>query len=257
MSFLAPRHLASWCLGQSLASQPIRLANWLVDPKHPLTSRVTVNRYWQHFFGKGIVKTSENFGIQGEQPFNPELLDWLATEFVRSGWDVMHKLIVLSSTYQQSSSVSEELLQQDPENRFLARGPRRRLSPFAIRDSALYQWLTPRKDRWSLGEAVHASRNLEKYLQCKIHSGSWRSYTDGACTPIGEGLSPPTMMAFNAAARETCIVRSDETTTPLQALTLMNNVAFIESARFLAERSSIRCRTNGQVNSTAIQNRSI
>ena len=108
-----PELLGAW--DKAWPRNRLGLANWLVDPKHPLTSRVTVNRYWQHFFGKGIVKTSENFGIQGEQPFNPELLDWLATEFVRSGWDVkaMHKLIVLSSTYQQSSSVSEELLQQD------------------------------------------------------------------------------------------------------------------------------------------------
>lgn len=233
-----PELLGAW--DKAWPRNRLGLANWLVDPKHPLTSRVTVNRYWQHFFGKGIVKTSENFGIQGEQPFNPELLDWLATEFVRSGWDVkaMHKLIVLSSTYQQSSSVSEELLQQDPENRFLARGPRRRLSPFAIRDSALFT-------SGLLHEKI-GGPSVKPYMP----PGIWKSISNAKYTQDhGEKLyrrsmytywrrtvPPPTMMAFNAAARETCIVRSDETTTPLQALTLMNNVAFIESARFLAER---------------------
>ena len=116
------------------------LAKWLVDPANPLTARVTVNRFWQMYFGAGLVKTTEDFGLQGEWPSNPDLLDWLATEFIRSGWDVkaMQKLIVMSATYRQSSKVSPELMQRDPENRLLARGPRHRLAAEMVRDQALY-----------------------------------------------------------------------------------------------------------------------
>src|SRR5262249_36300280 len=116
------------------------LAQWLVHPSHPLTARVAVNRIWQMFFGTGLVKTAENFGSQGEPPSHPELLDWLATEFVRGGWNVksLQRLIVTSATYRQSSKVSAELLARDPENRLLARGPRFRLPAEMIRDNALY-----------------------------------------------------------------------------------------------------------------------
>ena len=102
------------------------LAKWLVDPANPITARVTVNRFWQMYFGAGLVKTIEDFGLQGDWPSNPDLLDWLATEFIRSGWDVkgMQKLIVMSATYRQSSTATPELLQRDPDNRLLARGPR-------------------------------------------------------------------------------------------------------------------------------------
>ena len=115
------------------------LAKWMVDPSNPLTARVAVNRFWQNAFGVGLVKTVEDFGSQGEWPSNPELLDWLATEFVRTGWDMkaIQKTIVLSATYRQASKVSPELLQKDPENRFLARGPRVRLPAEMVRDQAL------------------------------------------------------------------------------------------------------------------------
>src|SRR5262249_53740176 len=115
-------------------------AKWLVDPGNPLTSRVTVNRFWQMLFGTGFVKTTEDFGLQGDWPSHPELLDWLATEFVRSGWNVkaLLKLMVMSATYQQSSKATPELLQADPENRLLARGPRFRLPAEVVRDQALF-----------------------------------------------------------------------------------------------------------------------
>ncbi|MEQ9409953.1 MAG: PSD1 and planctomycete cytochrome C domain-containing protein [Fuerstiella sp.] len=220
------------------------LAWWLTSPDNPLTARVTMNRMWQHYFGTGLVKTSENFGMQGELPSHPKLLDWLATEFFQSGWDVkaMHKLIVMSATYRQSSVASRKLLQRDPENRLLARGPRRRLSPFAIRDAALFNsgllvekiggpsvkpYMPP--GIWkSISNAEYAQDKGEKLYRRSMYT-YWR-----------RTVPPPTMMAFNAASRETCIVRSDMTTTPLQALTLLNNVTFVESARFLAERMLAR-----------------
>src|SRR6185312_15530140 len=118
----------------------LTLAKWLVQPDHPLTSRVAVNRYWQMYFGTGLVKTQEDFGVQGEPPSHPELLDWLATEFVRSGWDVraMQRLIVTSATYRQSSIITPALIEKDPENRLLARGPRVRMPAEMIRDGELY-----------------------------------------------------------------------------------------------------------------------
>ena len=233
-----PAVLGNW--KDEWPSNRLGLAKWLVDPDHPLTARVTVNRIWQHYFGLGLVKTSENFGIQGEQPSHPELLDWLATEFIRSGWDVkgMHRLIVTSATYRQSSARSDEILQRDPENRLLSHGPRKRLSPFALRDTALVTsgLLVP-----TIG-----GPSVKPYMP----PGIWKSisnagykrdkgdklYRRSLYTYWRRTIPPPTMMAFNAAARETCIVRKDETTTPLQALSLMNNIVFVEAARHMAER---------------------
>jgi hypothetical protein len=216
------------------------LARWLVDPAHPLTSRVTVNRLWQHHFGLGLVKTSENFGVQGDFPTHPGLLDWLATEFIASGWDVkaMHRLIVTSAAYRQNSAASKELQQRDPENRLLARGPRKRLSPFAIRDSVLFtsgllnEKIGGPSVKPYMPPAIWSSISNAKY---KMDKGE-NLYRRSMYTYWRRTVPPPTMMAFNAAARETCIVRSDHTTTPLQALTLMNNIVYIESARHLAER---------------------
>ncbi len=126
-------------LAAGAGNNRLGLARWLVDPANPLTARVAVNRFWQMYFGTGIVKTVEDFGSQGEWPTHPELLDWLATEFMRTGWDVkaLQKTIVMSATYRQSSKVTPELLQQDPENRLLARGPRFRLPAEMVRDQAL------------------------------------------------------------------------------------------------------------------------
>src|SRR6185369_7812979 len=115
------------------------LAEWLVSPEHPLTARVVVNRFWQHFFGVGLVKTTEDFGMQGEPPSHPELLDWLATEFIQSGWNIkhLHKLMLMSATYRQSSAAPASLFSRDPENRLLARGPRFRIEAETLRDTAL------------------------------------------------------------------------------------------------------------------------
>lgn len=218
----------------------IGLAKWLLDPSHPLTTRVTVNRMWQHFFGRGLVRTSENFGIQGELPSHPELLDWLATEFVRQGWNMkeFYKLIVMSATYRQASDAAPKELRRDPDNRLLARGPRKRLTPYQIRDSALFA-------SGLLVEKV-GGPSVKPYMP----PGLWKSisnrrydqgqgedlYRRSLYTYWMRTIPPPTMMAFNAAEREVCTVRKDLTTTPLQALTMMNNVTFVESARFIAER---------------------
>ncbi len=216
------------------------LSHWLMSPENPLTARVTVNRIWQHYFGLGLVKTSENFGVQGDMPSHPQLLDWLAAEFIDSGWDVkaIHKLIVMSATYRQSSAANQKLLQRDPENRLLARGPRRRLSPFAIRDAALFNsgLLVEKVGGPSvkpyMPPGIWKSISNAKYTQDKGD----KLYRRSMYTYWRRTVPPPTMMAFNAAARETCTVRTDVTTTPLQALTMLNNVTFVEAARFLAER---------------------
>ena len=218
----------------------LELARWLMHPRHPLTARVTVNRFWQHLFGTGIVKTSENFGARGERPTHPKLLDWLATAFVGGGWDVKALLrrILTSATYRQSSRVTQELLRRDPENRLLARGPRSRLSAFALRDQVLFlsgllvgkiggppvkPYMPPK---------IWSSISNNKYVQDHGESLYRRSlYTYWRRT-----IPPPTMLNLGAAEREVCVVRKDRTNTPLQALTLMNNTTFVESARFLAER---------------------
>jgi hypothetical protein len=215
-------------------------ASWLIDQSNPLTARVTVNRFWQRFFGTGLVKTVEDFGSQGELPSHPDLLDWLATEIVRTGWDVkrLAKLIVMSGTYRQSSAVTPEMLTRDPENRLLARGPRQRLSAQTIRDQALFI------------SGLLVERLGGPSVKPYQPAGLWKDLTGGTYKPdSGESLyrrslytfwkrtiGPPTMMTFDASPRETCIVRNARTNTPLQALALMNDVTFVEAARALAAR---------------------
>ena len=221
------------------------LASWLVSPENPLTARVTVNRFWLQHFGMGLVKTAEDFGIQGEQPSHPELLDWLALEFIQSGWNMkqLHKLIMMSGTYQQSSKVTPEQLQKDPENRLLSRGPRFRLDAEVIRDNALA----------TSGLLVRdvGGKSVRPYQP----SGLWKAVGfGGSNTSVfaqdkGEKLyrrsmytfwkrtsPPPSMSTFDAPDRETCQVRRARTNTPLQSLVLMNDVQFVEAARKLAER---------------------
>jgi hypothetical protein len=223
------------------------LARWLTRPDHPLTSRVVVNRFWQQLFGQGLVKTSDNFGLQGEWPSHPDLLDWLATEFIDSGWDVKALLrrIVLSATYRQDSAESRELVARDPENRLLARGPRFRLPAEIIRDQSL-QVSGLLKNRLGgpsaypyqpedlyKGIVVAADYPGTRYIQ----STGDDLYRRSIYTFWKRTVPHPTMTVFDAPDREVCVVRRATTNTPLQALTLLNDPIFVEAARKLAERS--------------------
>jgi hypothetical protein len=226
------------------ADQPMdrtMLAHWLTSPDHPLTSRVTVNRFWALFFGRGIVASLEDFGSQGMVPTHPELLDWLARDFTQRGWDVKRfcKQVVLSATYRQDS-VHRNLEWDgiDPENRWLARGPRHRLSAEQLRDAALASTglLVPKIG----GPSVMPYQPAGLWEE----SGTGKSYQQEK----GDGLyrrsmytfwrrtaPPPSMLAFDATSRETCTARRETTTTPLQALVLLNDPQYIEAARAVAE----------------------
>jgi hypothetical protein len=218
------------------------LAQWLITPDHPLTARVAVNRFWQMLFGVGIVKTTEDFGVQGEWPTNPELLDWLATEFVRSGWDVkaLMRLMVTSATYRQSSTATPDLLQRDPENRLLARGPRFRLPAEMIRDQALFEagLLTEKIGGPSVMPYQPAGLWKEISMQDMdyVQSHGPDLYRRSLYTFWKRTIAPPMMVNFDAATRETCVVRETRTDTPLQALDLMNDVTFVEAARSIGQR---------------------
>ena len=219
------------------------LARWLVSTENPLTARVTVNRFWQMFFSTGLVKTAEDFGAQGERPSHPELLDWLAVEFQQNGWDVkaLLKTIVMSGTYRQSSRLTPELLQRDPDNRLLARGPRVRLPAEMIRDQALFASGLLVEERGGPSVKPYQPEglykdllfsNMTKYAQDKSQ-GLWRRslYTFWKRT-----VNPPAMNVFDASSREYCMVRETRTNTPLQALNLMNDTTYIEAARMMAQR---------------------
>jgi hypothetical protein len=221
----------------------LSLARWLVDPAHPLTARVSVNRFWQQYFGIGIVSTPEDFGSQGQWPSHPQLLDWLAVEFVDSGWDVkaLHRLIVTSATYRQSSAATHEQYRRDPENRLLARGPRYRLDAEMIRDNALAtsELLVEQVGGASvrpyqpegLWEAVgYTSSNTARFTQ--EHGAAL--YRRSMYTFWKRTSPPPTMQIFDAPSREVCTARRARTNTPAAALVLMNDVQFVEAARHLA-----------------------
>lgn len=223
----------------------LALGRWLVDPTNPLTARVTVNRFWQQYFGNGLVKTSEDFGSQGEWPSHPQLLDWLATEFMESGWDVkrMQKLIVMSGTYRQSSHVTPESLAKDPENRLLARAPRFRLDAEVVRDSALATsgLLVPKIGGRSvkpyqpsgLWEAIsYTSSNTAKFQK----DAGEALYRRGLYTFWKRTSPPPSLTTFDAPSREACTVRRSRTNTPLQALVLMNDEQYVEASRRFARR---------------------
>ena len=219
------------------------LAKWIVDPANPLTARVTANRLWQQFFGIGLVKTAEDFGVQGEAPSNQALLDWLATEFVRSGWNVkkIQRLMLTSATYRQTSATSPQMIARDPENRLLARGPRFRLDGESIRDTALTVSglmvnriggkSTKPYEPAGLWEAV-SFNNSQKYVQDKDDG----QYRRSLYTHWKRQSPPPNMMLFDAPTREYCVVRRPRTNTPLQALALLNDVQFVEASRAFAQR---------------------
>jgi len=222
------------------------LAQWLVRPEHPLTARVTVNRFWQELFGTGIVRTAGDFGVAGEMPSHPELLDWLAVEFREGGWDVkkFFKLMVTSATYRQSAVTTPDKIARDPQNRLLAHGPRFRMDAEMVRDTALAAsgLLVPKIG----GPSVKPYQPSGVWEAVAMPESNTKSYTNS----IGEGLyrrslytfwkraaPPASLELLNAPTRETCTVRRERTDTPIQALVTMNDPQFIEAARSLAEHA--------------------
>ena len=216
-------------------------ARWLVHPHNPLTPRVVVNRNWQRLFGQGLVRTVEDFGSQGERPTHPALLDWLATELVRLGWDLkaLQKTMVMSATYRQSSRATAAQLVRDPDNLLLARGSRQRLSAQAIRDQALFVAGLLVENIGGPSVKPYQPEGLWKELAGDIAYNQSKGkdlYRRSLYTFWKRTIAPPSMMNFDAAAREMCTVRVSRTNTPLQALNLMNDVTFVEAARGLAQR---------------------
>lgn len=217
------------------------LARWLMSPQNPLTARVTVNRFWQELFGTGLVKTSEDFGSQGERPVNQALLDWLAVEFRESGWDVkkLFTLMVNSATYRQMSKTTPEKLERDPQNRLLSRGARFRMDAEMVRDYALAVSETLSPKMGGPGTKPYQPSNIweivglqgARYLQDKGEN----LYRRTIYHFWKRQSPPPNMEVFNAPTREVCTVRRERTNTPLQALVTLNDPQFVEAARRLAE----------------------
>lgn len=225
--------------GQQQVSNRLDLAKWIVSKDNPLTARVTVNRYWEQLFGTGLVATAEEFGSQGDLPSHPELLDWLAVEFVESGWNMKQLLrnMLISATYRQSSKVSKELVQADPDNRLLARGPRFRLPAETIRDQALAVSgllsgkmngppVKPPQPAMGLSAAFGSSTDWA------TSAGDDR-YRRGLYTTWRRSNPYPSMSAFDAPNREVCTLRRVRTNTPLQALVTLNDPVYIEAAQAL------------------------
>jgi hypothetical protein len=225
------------------------LAQWAVMRENPLTARVAVNRLWKLFFGHGLVVSAADFGAQGEWPSHPELLDWLAVDFVESGWDVKRliRLLVLSDTYRQSSVATKDALERDPQNRLLARGPRFRLPAELVRDVALSAsgLLVPRVGGPSVNPYTPGDlwREVSHYgstpatAQTFVQDHGEKLYRRSLYTYWKRTAPPPAMVAFDAPNREICTVARGNTTTPLQALVSLNDPQFVEAARVLAERA--------------------
>ena len=222
------------------------LAQWLVRPEHPLTARVAVNRFWQEVFGAGLVRTTGDFGVTGELPSHPELLDWLAVEFREEGWDIKRffRLLVTSATYRQSVAATPDKLEKDGQNRLLSRGPRFRMDAEMIRDYALEaSGLLVEKVG---GPSVRPYQPTGVWEAVAMIGSNTRDYK----ADTGDGLyrrslytfwkrsaPPASMEIFNAPSRESCTVRRERTDTPLQALVTMNDPQFVEAARHLAGRT--------------------
>lgn len=226
------------------------LARWLMDPSHPLTARVTVNRLWQEVFGSGIVETSEDFGTMGQPPSHPDLLDWLAVEFRESGWDTKHmlRLMVMSTAYRQCSDTTSAKTEVDPGNRLLSHGPRYRMDAEMIRDQALAASgllvrqlggpsVKPYQPDGVWFAVGYTRSNTARYVQ----DHGENLYRRSVYTFWKRTAAPPSMEVFNAPAREFCSVRRERTNTPLQALTLMNDPQYLEAARELAARAIRAC----------------
>ncbi len=217
------------------------LAQWATHPQHPLTSRVIVNRLWQNFYGAGLVRTPENFGLQGDLPTHLQLLDWLARDLIENGWDIKRfcRNLVLSATYRQDSTVTQQLQALDPENRLLARGPSSRLAAEQIRDLALTasgllnhkQGGPPVSPYQAGGDLWRESNTMSPPYQQSVGKALYRR----SLYSVWKRTAPlPNMMAFDATSREVCTVKRSHTNTPLQALVLLNDVQFVEAARELA-----------------------
>ncbi|MCX6839908.1 MAG: PSD1 and planctomycete cytochrome C domain-containing protein [Verrucomicrobia bacterium] len=249
VSFTVPASLPP--MAKDAPKNRLGLAQWIVSRDNPLTARVTVNRFWQAFFGVGLVKTAEDFGVQGEVPLHRELLDWLAAEFIESGWDVkaLLRLIVMSETYRQSSKFnvsSFKAAEIDPENRYLARGPRFRMPSWMIRDQALFVS--------GLMKERLGGPSVKPYQP----EGIWEEATFGKKSYVqdhGDALYRRTLytfwrrivgptMLFDNAARQVCAVKTTRTNTPLQALVTLNDITYVEAARALAQRVRVAHRDN-------------
>ena len=225
----------------------LSLAKWLVSPKHPLTARVTMNRFWQNIFGTGIVLTAEDFGTQGTPPSHPELLDWLATEFVASGWDVqaMLKLMLTSATYRQGAKVTPEKLERDADNVLLSRAPRYRFDAEIVRDNALAASgllhtqiggpsVKPPQPGGLWKAVGFTGSNTDTFVK---DTGADKIYRRSLYTFWKRTAPPPQMNILDAPSREACTIRRERTNTPMQALMLMNDPQFVEAARVFAERT--------------------
>ena len=231
--------------GENSSRDRLGLAEWLISADHPLTSRVAVNRFWQQFFGIGLVETSDDFGSQGSPPSHPKLLDWLSVEFRQNGWDVkgLMKQIVMSTTYRQESVTTPLQLQRDPRNRLLARGPRFRLDAEMLRDQALAvsgllvgqvggPSVKPPQPAGLWKAVSYSKSNTGTFVQDSGSAVHRRSmYTFWKRTS-----PPPQMSTLDAPSREACVIRRERTNTPLQALLMMNDPQYIEAARHFAQR---------------------
>ena len=243
VSYGTPESISKF--SSELAGNRLGLATWLFDPENPLTARVAVNRYWQMIFGRGLVNTPDDFGSQGDLPTHPELLDWLAVEFMESGWDVKNllKIMVMSATYQQTSTVDEDQLAFDPENKWLGRGVQQRLTAEMLRDQSLKMSgllnekiggpsVKPYQPEGLWTQVSSGGRYQRKYMVSQGRDRHRRSlYT------YWKRIQPPPSMAiFDAASRNLCTVKRQSTNTPLQALVLLNDPQFVEASRALAQR---------------------
>jgi hypothetical protein len=225
------------------AENRLGLGQWLIEPNHPLTARVAVNRFWQMLFGRGIVATTENFGVQGAPPSHPELLDWLARDFVNSGWDVkaLLKKIVLSATYRQDSKWRPDLRETDPENALLARGPSQRLPAEMVRDTALAASGLlddtaggPPVSPYMPGDLWRESNGMSPAYEQSVGSALYRR---SLYTVVKRTAPMPDMTEFDAPSREVCVVKRNAISTPQQAFVLLNDTQFVEAARVLAEKA--------------------